>query len=278
MPPVVLPPSRVVRCPTMPASKTAGEILESVVEDGQEELSRASTGLALSGVAAGLNISFGAVALAVVGAALGGTGLVTALIYPVGFLVVILGRSQLFTENTITPLTVVLTRFNTLPNMLRLWAVIFVANIAGTALFAAALVYGDVLRPGAFEILFDETATKLDYGFWLTAFKGVLGGWLVALMPWMVSASRDTISQVFFVYVLAFLIPVGGLTHCIAGSSEILVSVFAGEASFSDYLGLFLLPTTLGNIVGGVVLVTLLNYGQVAGSKEGSPAEAMEDK
>jgi formate-nitrite transporter family protein len=259
----------------MAASKSAGEILESVVEDGQEELERASMGLALSGVAAGLNISFGAVALGVVGAAMGGAGLVTALVYPIGFLIVILGRSQLFTENTITPLTVVLTRFNSLPNMLRLWVVVFVFNILGAVAFAAALVYGDVLRPAAFEILLDETATKLEYGFWLTVLKGVLGGWIVALMPWMVAASRDTISQVFFVYILAFLIPAGGLTHCIAGSSEVLVGVFAGEATLSEYLGLFLLPSTLGNIVGGVVLVTLLNYGQVAGSKEGSPAESM---
>src|SRR5215217_2486774 len=149
--PAIFLASRVVRYPAVPASKTAGEILESVVEDGQEELSRASAGLALSGVAAGLNISFGAVALGVVGAAMGGAGLVTALVYPIGFLIVILGRSQLFTENTITPLTVVLTRFNTLPNMLRLWVVIFVFNILGTIAFAAALVYGDVLRPSAFE-------------------------------------------------------------------------------------------------------------------------------
>ena len=79
----------------------------------------------------------------------------------------------------------------------------------------------------------------------------------------------------FFIYVLAFLIPVGGLTHCIAGSSEVLVSVFAGKTSFWEYLGLFLVPVTIGNTIGGLFLVTLLNYGQVAGSKEGSPAESM---
>ena len=97
----------------------------------------------------------------------------------------------------------------------------------------------------------------------------------MALMAWLVAASRDTISQVFFVYILALLIPIGDLTHCIAGSSEVLMAAFAGETTFSEYLGLFLLPTTLGNTIGGLVLVTLLNYGQVAGSKEGSPAESM---
>lgn len=86
----------------------------------------------------------------------------------------------------------------------------------------------------------------------------------MALMAWMVAASRDTISQAFFIYVLAFLIPASGLIHCIAGSSEVLISVFAGEVPFTEYLVGFLLLATLGNAAGGVFLVALLNYGQVA--------------
>jgi hypothetical protein len=130
--------------------KSAGEILEAVVEDGQEELSRASTGLAISGLAAGLNISFGAVALGVVGATGGSVGL-AALFYPIGFLIDIAGRSQLFTENTITPVTVVLTRFGSLPNMLRLWALVFVFNVLGAIAFAAAVLYGDIYGPLPFR-------------------------------------------------------------------------------------------------------------------------------
>lgn len=100
--------------------KNAGEILETIVDDGNEELGRASAGLGLSGLAAGLNISFSAVALGVVGSLTGGVGIVAALLYPIGFLIVILGRSQLYTENTVTPVAVVLTNFGALPNMLRL--------------------------------------------------------------------------------------------------------------------------------------------------------------
>lgn len=248
----------------MAPTKSAGEILEAVVEDGREELGRASAGLALSGLAAGLNISFSAVALGAVGAFTGGIGLAAALLYPIGFLIVVLGRFQLFTENTVTPVAVVLTNFGSLSNMLRLWVVIFVSNLVGSVLFAAAAVYGDVLPASTFTVLFDEVAQKLDYGFWEATFKAVFGGWLVALMAWMVAASKDTISQVFFIYVLAFLIPASGLIHCIAGSSEVLISVFAGEAPFTEYLVSFLLPATLGNALGGVFLVALLNYGQVA--------------
>jgi formate/nitrite transporter FocA (FNT family) len=252
-------------------TKSAGEILEAVVEDGREELGRASAGLALSGLAAGLNISFSVVALGAVGALTGGVGLVAALLYPIGFLIVILGRSQLFTENTVTPVAVVLTRFSSLPNMLRLWGVIFIANVLGAALFAAAVVYGEMLPPSTFGVLSEEVAGKLEYGFWEATLKAVLGGWLVALIAWLIAASKDTISQVFFIYGLTFLIPACGLTHCIAGSSEVLMSVFAGEVSLWEYLGGFLIPATLGNTIGGVFLVALLNYGQVTGSSKKTP-------
>jgi len=145
--------------------KNVGEILETVVEDGQEELDRASAGLGISGLAAGLNISFSAAVLGVVGSLTGGVGLTAALLYPIGFLIVILGRSQLYTENTVTPVAVVLTNFGALSNMLRLWGVVFIANVLGAILFAATVVYGEVLSPPALQVLFEEVAGKLDHGF-----------------------------------------------------------------------------------------------------------------
>jgi formate/nitrite transporter FocA (FNT family) len=262
----------------MADSKSAGQILEAVVKDGREELDRASLGLAFSGFAAGLNISFSAVALAVVGALTGGVGLAAYLVYPLGFLIVILGRAQLFTENTVTPVTVALTDLRAVPNMLRLWTVVFVANVLGAMLFSAVIVYGHVLEPAALQILFEEVSHKAHYGFGSVLLKAVFGGWLVALIAWLVAASQDTISQVFFVFSLTFLIPAAGLTHCIAGSSEFLISVFSGEEGWATYLGGFLLPTTLGNIVGGVVLVTLLNYGQVMGSRAKTALSGVTDR
>ncbi len=248
-------------------SKSAGEILEAVVEDGQEELERANEGLAFSGFAAGLNISFSAIALVVVGALTGGIGFAAYAAYPIGFLIVILGRSQLFTENTVTPVVVVLSRPNRLLTMLRLWGVVLLFNLLGAATFAAAVVYGDVLPPSAFALLLEEVSSKMEYGFLSITIKGVFGGWLVALVVWMVAASRDTISQVLVIYLLVMLIPATGLAHCIAGSSEVLMSVFAGETALLDYLGGFLAPATLGNGLGGFFLVALLNHGQVIGSR-----------
>jgi formate/nitrite transporter FocA (FNT family) len=97
--------------------------------------------------------------------------------------------------------------------------------------------------------------------------RGVFGGWLVALVAWLVVASRDTTSQIFFIFGQVFLIPAAGLVHCVAGSTEVLISSFMGETSWGEYLGGFLLSATLGNTIGGIVLVTLANYAQVAGSE-----------
>lgn len=252
----------------MAATKTAGEILEAVVEDGQLELERANAGLAFSGFAAGLNISFSAIALAVVGSMTGGVGFAAYAVYPIGFLIVVLGRAQLFTENTVTPVVVVLSRSNRLPSMLRLWGVVLLFNLLGTLVFAATVHYAQVLDTSAVDILLEEVDKMEAYSFATTMVKGIFGGWLVALIAWMVAASRDTISQAFFIYALAFMIPAAGLTHSIAGSSEFLIGVFANNISWAQYFAGFLFPTTIGNIIGGLFLVTILNYGQVIGSRK----------
>jgi formate/nitrite transporter FocA (FNT family) len=252
----------------MPAPLTSGEILEATLEDGKEELGRGSIGLALSGLAAGLNVSFTAAALGVVGALTGGVGLLAFAVYPLGFIFVMMSRQQLFTTNTVPPVAVVLDEDRSqLANMLRLWGILFVTNVLGALVFAFAVTHAEILPPVAIDLILEEAAKKMENSFWVMTLKGVVGGWLVAFVVWLAAASRDTISQVFFIWAPVFLIPAAGLVHCIAGSTEVMIGVFADETSWGEFLGGFLVPATLGNVVGGVVLVTLLNYGQVIGSE-----------
>jgi formate/nitrite transporter FocA (FNT family) len=253
----------------MPAPLTAGEILDEALEDGREELARGSAGLALSGLGAGLNVSFSAVALGVVGALSGGVGLLAYAAYPIGFIFVMMSRQQLFTTNTVTPVVVVLDKdTGELSNMLRLWGILFVTNILGTLAFALAVNHTEILPSAALNVLLEEAAHKMEDGFLALFIKGVVGGWLVAFVVWLAAAARDTTSQLLLIWAPVFLIPATGLVHCIAGSTEILISVFAGETSFlGEFLVGFLIPATLGNALGGLILVTLLNYGQTIGSE-----------
>jgi formate/nitrite transporter FocA (FNT family) len=102
-----------------------------------------------------------------------------------------------------------------------------------------------------------------------TFWSGLIGGWLIALVAWMVSASHWTIGQIAVVWLLTLAVGLGHFAHCIAASGEILAAVFAGSIAFRNYLHWFL-SALGGNIVGGVFIVSLLNWGQVkAGEGEG---------
>ena len=252
----------------MPAPLTTGEILNETIQDGREELARGSAGLALSGLGAGLTVSFSAVALGVVGALSGGVGLLAYAAYPIGFIFVMLSRQQLFTTNTVTPVFVVMDEDRSqLANMFRMWGILFVSNILGAVVFAFVVTHAEILPASALNVLLEEAAHKMENGFWALTVKGVVGGWLVAFVVWLVASAQDTTSQLFLIWAPVFLIPATGLVHCIAGSSEVMIGVFGGETSLGEFLVGFLLPATLGNAVGGVVLVTLLNYGQTIGSE-----------
>jgi formate/nitrite transporter FocA (FNT family) len=249
---------------------TAAQVFASAAEVGEEELKRSSAALAFSGFAAGIGMGLSGIGSAVLLSAVGAgkTGfLIASLLYPLGFIAVIVGRAQLFTENTLFPVILVLARRRHLRNTARLWGIVFVSNVLGALLFAVFMVCTSALDPsvrGSLELL----GTHALQGSWAHLFwAGVAGGWIIALVAWVVSASRFTIAQVVLIWLLTFVVGAAHLAHCIAGSAEILTTVLSGHASVADYL-YWLSAATLGNVVGGVVIVSLLNYGQVVTGRD----------
>jgi formate/nitrite transporter FocA (FNT family) len=247
---------------------TAAEIYSAAVRTGEDELKRSSTGLALSGLAAGLGMGLTGLGSAAILAEIGdglAHHLLTTLLYPLGFIVVIVGRAQLFTENTLFPVVLVLDRRRHLGNTLRLWAVVFTANVVGALLFAALMIKAGAVSPEVATALTSLGSNTVQGGFVHLFWAGVAGGWIIALMAWLVTASRFTIGQIALIYLMTFVVGAAGLAHCIAGSTEALSAVLAGQVSLGAYLS-WLLAATTGNTVGGVIIVSLLNYGQVRGS------------
>ncbi len=241
------------------------EIFETAVESARDELSRSTLALGVSGLAGGITMGLTALGVATMHAALGDSkaaDITAMLLYPLGFMAVIIGRAQLFTENTLYPVILVLKERRHILDCLRLWAAVFFMNIVGTVIFALLAVHTAALSPeirGAMVKL-GVNATQHD---WATIFwTGVMAGWLIALVAWLVTASHWTSSQMMMVYTLTFLMGAGHFAHCIAGSSEILTATFQGQVAISTYLA-WLLFATLGNIVGGVGIVSILNFGQV---------------
>jgi formate/nitrite transporter FocA (FNT family) len=249
---------------------TAAEIFQVAVQTGEDELKRSSAGLGLSGLAAGLGMGLTGLGSASLISLTGATGstahLIGSLLYPLGFIVVVVGRAQLFTENTLFPVVLVLDRRRHFRNTMRLWAVVFAANVLGALLFAVLTIKTPALHPELRTALVDLGAKTTSAGSFLGLFwAGVLGGWIIALMAWLVSAARFTMGQVILIYLMTFVVGAAGLAHCIAGSGEALCAVLAGQVAGGTYVG-WLVAATLGNSVGGVLIVSLLNYGQVIGS------------
>ncbi len=244
---------------------TAHEIFDAATENARSELKRPLLGLAFSGLAGGITLGLTGIGVASIRAALGDGGwqeIVAYLIYPIGFIAVIIGRQQLFTENTLYPVVLVLDERKHVLSTLRLWAIVFASNVAGALLFAALSIYTTALRPEIKDKLVELGTQAAPGTFGHLFWSGVIGGWLIALVAWMVTASHWTIGQVAMIWLLTFIVGIGHFAHCIVTSCEILSATLAGLVSPTSYLH-WLFAATLGNIVGGVGIVSVLNYGQV---------------
>ena len=244
---------------------TAPQIFEAATENARSELDRSWGSLAFSGLAGGITLGLTGIGVASLRALLGDGSwqqFVSYLLYPAGFIAVIIGRAQLFTENTLYPVILVLDERKHILTTLRLWGVVLASNILGALLFAALAIRTDALHADIASALVkmgqDAAVGNFGHLFW----SGVVGGWIIALVAWMVTASHWTIGQVVMIWLLTFILGVGRFSHCVVSSCEILSAVMAGTVSAGTYFH-WLLPATMGNIVGGVGIVSVLNYGQV---------------
>ncbi|MHB1415984.1 MAG: formate/nitrite transporter family protein [Chloroflexota bacterium] len=249
------------------ARPTAAVIHETIVREGEEELSRPPTQLAWSGMAAGLSMGFSLLAQGAIAAFLPsnlpGAEVVISLGYSVGFLVVILGRQQLFTENTITPILPLLEsrEHETMFRVVRLWAIVLATNLAGALAFAWILALTQVLPPGARDAMVDIGLSELQGGFGNVLMRGIFAGWLIALMVWMLPGAEA--EQVAIIIIITTLIGLANLAHVIAGSVEVFYSGLLGSASWVTIVFEFIVPAFMGNVTGGVGLVAIFNHGQV---------------
>ena len=251
-------------------SLSAGVTHEVVRREGRKELDRPVGALAWSGLAAGLSMGLSFATEAALRAHIPDAPwrpLVTKLGYPVGFVVVILGSQQLFTENTLTPIVPLLAKRTgeLLRKVLTLWGVVLAANLIGTLLFALAAA-GTVMFPLAMRDAFTAIGRESMDGSALAHFvRAVAAGWIIALLVWMLPAAGS--AKVSVIVVMTWLIGVAGLAHVIVGSVEAQYLVFTGELSYPSFLLGYFLPVLAGNVLGGVTLVAAVNHAQVTSGK-----------
>jgi formate/nitrite transporter FocA (FNT family) len=245
----------------------AALIHETIRAEGESELERRWWAILLSGLAAGLSIGLSLIVQGEFHAFISDESvrrLVAPLGYTVGFLVVVLGRQQLFTENTLAPILPLLHHRDaaTLLSVLKLWGLVLVSNLAGTWAVGYAISHANVFEPRVWDAFVQISHRTVEGSFWSTFFRGILAGWLIALMMWLLPAVKG--SRPHIIVLMTYVLALGEFSHIIAGSVDCAFLVQVGRASLLEYVSVFFIPTLLGNVVGGTTLVALLNYGQVA--------------
>lgn len=245
----------------------AAVVFEAIRHEAIDELARDNAALFWSALAAGLSMGFSFIAEALLQAGLPDTAwrpLISKLGYSVGFLIVILGRQQLFTENTLTPVIHVLRerRMRVLLDALRLWGVVLAANLLGTLLFGMALYFADMFDPAQTQALQQVAGHSVAKGFADTFLSAIYAGWLIALMVWLLPVAET--ARVGVIIIITYLVGIAGFSHIIAGSAQVAYALAAQTTTPLQAFTHFFAPTLLGNIIGGVALVAALNYAQVS--------------
>lgn len=241
-------------------------IFEAIRREGEHEIERPSSSLAWSGLAAGLSMGFSFIAEAIIASYLPDakwTPLISKFGYSIGFLVVILGRQQLFTENTLTPILQLLKKktSSVLRHVGRLWIIVFIANVIGTFLFSYALANISIFEPEIYREFNVLAQNVVSSSFSVTFFRAIFAGWLIALIIWLLPFAE--VARIWVIIIITYLIGLGSLSHIIAGSVEGFYGILAQQITILSFFTNFFIPTLCGNIIGGVALVAAINYAQV---------------
>ncbi|MEH6688388.1 MAG: formate/nitrite transporter family protein [Halopseudomonas sabulinigri] len=248
-------------------SLSALSVYAVILREGEGELKRPVTSLWWSGVAAGVGISTSVLTEGIIQAKLGADhpylALIQSLGYSFGFVLVILCRLQLFTENTITVVLPMLAepsrrRFYCTA---RLWGVVLAANLFGTFMTAAISLYGGVITADTLTAVLEISRHVAELTPAEAFLRAIPAGFLIAALVWMLPSAKG--SEVLVIVMFTWLIAVAGFTHVIAGSNEIFFLVLSGDMNILTALTYHILPVLIGNVLGGTGLFAMLAHGQV---------------
>ncbi len=249
--------------------KSASKIFMEQVEEGKAEHKRSSRNLLMSSVAGGMEVGFSLLLLGIIHTSfsevLSDNHLkwILAAGYPIGFIFVIIGRSELFTEHTNLAFVPVLNGSVGIKSLFRVWGIVFLGNLMGGYVVSFLLT---LLGP-SMGIITEESFYKLafklvDHTYGTILISSITAGWLMGLLSWLASSSQETISRILMVFIITALIGLGGLHHSIVGSIEVFAGLLVSDITFAQY-GHFQLWSTIGNLIGGVFFVSLLKFSTV---------------
>lgn len=249
--------------------KEHDEIIEEQMRMGFREYERSNFGLTLSAFTAGLEIGFSIMLMGLMHHYFAGKvsedilHLIVAVGYPLGFIFVIIGRSELFTEQTALAMIPVLNKKASVKELFGLWGFVILGNLVGGLLFSLFITW---IGPESGRIpaeSFEHIAKKMLEPRWeITLGSALLAGWMMGLLGWLLTSAQESISRIVIVGLVTVIIGVAGLHHCIVGSVEVLCGMLVSDTiHWSDYFN-FLFFAVIGNTIGGAFFVSVLKYTQ----------------
>ncbi len=233
---------------------------ESSVEEGEQRLNRSWSALLATGTVGGIDVGLGVLALLLVDRYTGNE-VAGAVAFGIGFFALTLAHGELFTENFLVPITAIVARRAGALALIRLWAGTLVANLLGGWIMMGIVVLAlPELHPGAIRLGLVYVHGDISAASFASA---VLGGAVLTLMTWMERGTASEIGKLVAALSAAFLLAAGHLDHAIIGSLEMFAALHAGAAftylTWAKLLGWY----SLGNLVGGMALVTVLRLVQI---------------
>ena len=244
-----------------PLGQEAPQIVADAAAIGAKRLRRPVTGDAITALIGGMSVSFGAVAAAWASASVsGGAQIAAALAFPVGFLILLVGKSELFTENFFLPVTGVLEGRGTVRQLGELWIVSLAANLVGALIFASLISRPGVLDHGPAQELVDLATRKVGAPFEAAFVQAIFAGWLMTMLTWLLVAAEGFGPRLFIIWTMGALIVLGQFNHVVISAAECFMALLLGAPfSLADWFDRNFLPALAGNMVGGLVFVTLLH-------------------
>ena len=249
-------------------------VFQKAVDAGIKRLSRPWLEMFMSGVIGAIHVTFGAVAMASAAGAVhngGISSLVGALFFPIGFILLKLSHSELFTENFLVPVVPVLEAGERASKLVRLWILTLLGNLLGACIFALLVHVGGKYALGHLPVSYIKGLTiyKLSRPFHEAFISAVFAGAIITTMTWLVLSARSEVAKLIAVWSCIFVMAAGHFTHVVVSTSEVLLGkVYGIPVSFTVWLKRLFVPATLGNTLGGMLLIALLHYLQVLHTKK----------
>lgn len=255
-----------------PGGKEPSEIFKAAVEVGQARLTRSWLEMSMSGLIAGMNVTFGIIASSYVAAATSPfvgpniAKILGALFFPIGFMFLMIGKSELFTENFLVPVTAVISKKGKIANLLKLWSLTLIGNMAGIFIFALVIAgsLNQIVPSFVINHIHSIANNYMNRTPFVMVLSAIFAGWLITLMTWLLIASSGTLARIFIIWVVGFMIYLNSFSHIVVASSEILIAINTGShISYLPWLYRYVPLTIIGNMIGGLFFVTILQYLQI---------------